>query len=220
MKNNWKQDYARYKSFFLNIWSLYNAKPNVRAYLELILSIVTIIGFSLFAIKPTVITILELNKEIKSKENTVFKMQTKIRNLQTASNVLQDNVSSLTLINQAVPKSAQTDFFIKQIENTALSNSVSITSFSTSDTQIVGGETIKSKKNVGNQISANELKFTLTLKASDYPSIFAFIEDVEKFRRPVKIDGLTLNSTSSDTGRSVNLTINGRAPFILEIEKN
>jgi len=80
MNDNWKKGYSRYKELFLNTIHLYYSKPNIKIYLELILSITTIICFSLFAIKPTILTIIQLNKEIKSKEETLAKINQKISN--------------------------------------------------------------------------------------------------------------------------------------------
>ena len=74
MEKGWKRDYSRYKEFFLNIWRVYNTKPSLKIYLELILSLSTVAVFAVFAIKPTVLTIIELNKEISSKEETISKL--------------------------------------------------------------------------------------------------------------------------------------------------
>ena len=78
MESGWKQNSSRYRELFKNLIRLYNTKPNIKAYLELILTISTVIVFALFAIKPTILTILDLNKEINSKEATVSKLKQKI----------------------------------------------------------------------------------------------------------------------------------------------
>ncbi len=50
MQTGWKKDYTRYKDFFLNVLNAYNNKPNLKIYLELFLSLTTIVAFSIFAI--------------------------------------------------------------------------------------------------------------------------------------------------------------------------
>jgi len=95
MAQTWKRDYTRYKNFFLNVLSIYNSKPNLRVYLELVLTLGTIIMFVIFAIKPTILTIIDINNEIKNKEAIISSLEKKITDLQTASSILQKEESNL-----------------------------------------------------------------------------------------------------------------------------
>lgn len=208
MKNNWKRDYKRYQGFFLNILSIYNSRPNLKTYSELLLSLSTVIVFALFAIKPTVLTIIELNKELKIKEETSTKLKQKIKNLQVISNLLQSESQNIEFIDQAVPVVPEPDIFIRQIEIISQENSISILGFSTSDVILFGKE-IEGKK------IQSELPFTLSATGS-YQNIYSFIAKLENLRRPIKFDSFVINSNRTEDGKVLVLTVTGSVPFLLK----
>ena len=113
-------------------------KTKFKIYLELILSLSTVLIFSLLAIKPTVLTIIELNKEIKAKQETSLNLKQKIKNLQTANNLMQNELENIIYIHQAIPDNATPETIIKQIENVAQENSLQILGFSTSEVTLLG----------------------------------------------------------------------------------
>ncbi len=216
MATGWKKDYFRYKDFFLNIITLYKVKPNLAKYLELILSIVTIAMFAIFAIRPTVLTIIELNKEIKEKEETVTKLTQKIKNLQIASNILSKE-DRLPTILQAVPDRANPETFVKQLESLATSNSLSITSLSASDVSLIGKSKQRpNREGLSNlEENANELPFTITVSGS-YKNLFAFTQSIQNLRRPIQIDSYAINSNFIEDQKVLSLMISGRVPFLLK----
>lgn len=213
MNNNWRKDYFRYKNYFTSIVALYNTKPNLKIYLELILSLTTIIVFSFFAIRPTILTIIELNKEIASKENTIQLLKIKVKDLQTASSVLQTNIEGIRIISQAVPESANQDTLIRQLESMADVNSLKIIGLTTFDIVLIGDD--EKKKNTNELVSkdSEELSFTLSL-TGDFNEIFSFVKMIENLRRPVKIDIITVNTVTKDDNKEIVMTITGRVPFL------
>ncbi|MEK7168751.1 MAG: type 4a pilus biogenesis protein PilO [Patescibacteria group bacterium] len=204
MAQGWKKDYTRYKSFFLNVLGAYNAKPNLKIYLELMLSLGTIIVFAIFAIKPTIITIVDINNEIKAKEETIEKLQNKLVDLQTANSILKNEAQNLKLIDEAVPNSASLELVAKQIESLVSSNSINLTSLTSSDVKIKGQE----------EKTENELLVSFSVNG-DYQNLFAFLQSIENMRRPFKIDSLIFNiSKSVDEKKLITLTLSGTTPFI------
>ena len=83
----WRNSYLRYKTYFLNISSQYSKKADVRVFMELLLSLATVSLFAIFAIRPTLITIAELFKEIQGKKTTVAQLDEKIKNRAASSDV-------------------------------------------------------------------------------------------------------------------------------------
>lgn len=212
---SWQRDYLRYKSFFLDILRVYRERPDFRAYLELVLSLVAITIFSAFAIRPTILTILELNKEINTKEDTLAKLNTKITNLQSANEELVAVSEDLTYVKQAVPSLAEPEQFIRQIEGLTSKHSVSILGLSASDVVLLGsaGSVKRSKETVELPRNASEVPITLSVTAS-YPSLLSFLKDLENLRRPIKIDSLSFNSTQTDEVKKIILVISGRTPYL------
>lgn len=217
MATGWKKDYFRYKEFFLNVLNLYNTKPNLRIYLELTLSIFTIIIFAIFAIKPTILTVIELNNEIKSKTALVQELNTKIKNLQTAGQILQTNASDLLYLEQALPDTAKPDNLVKQFEVLALESNVKIVGISSSDVIINGMSNDKKKSGDQNSIALNadELAFSISISGG-YQSLINYLTKLESLRRPLKIDSIAINSTNTDNGKVISLLINGRTPYLNE----
>ena len=205
MGQGWKKDYTRYKGFFLNVLGAYNSKPNLKIYLELMLSLGTIIIFAIFAIKPTILTIIDINNEIKAKEATIEKLQKKLTDLQTASSILQNQSENLEFINEAIPSNANLEKVTKQIENLAILNSITLTSLTSSDVLIKG------------QVDKKENELPISFSVSgEYQNLFAFLQAIENTKRPFKIDSLIFNSTKSiDEKKLITLTISSLAPFII-----
>lgn len=204
MAQGWRKDYLRYKGFFLDILAIYNSKPNLKTYLELMLSLGTIMIFAVYAIKPTVLTIIELNNEIKSKENTVSLLIQKITNLKTASNILQKESQNLEFIENAVPSNADVEQLINQIEKIAVNNSVAIRNLSSSNVFLKGN----SDKKIENELP---LSFSIT---GNYQNLFQFLQTIETFRRPFKIDSFVFNSNiTADNEKFIVLTISGSVPY-------
>lgn len=220
MATDWRKNYQRYRGLLSFVLKIYNTKPNLKIYLELILSLSIITIFIVFAIKPTVLTIISLTKEIAKKEETVTQLKQKITNLQTANTVLQKETEKLALIDQAVPDTANPEVLAEQIELIANSQSLQILSFSVSDIILIGKDEGKKKakeyENLPN--NANELPFTISLTGS-YQGLFEFLKIVENLKRPLKIDTLTLNSNTIDTGKVLVMTVSGRTPFLYKYEE-
>lgn len=213
MRQSWKENYFRYKSFFLNILRIYNSKPNLKIYLELMLSITTIIIFSLFAIKPTALTIIDVFKQIEAKETTLEKLNKKLRNLQTASSEIQKLAADMSYISQAVPSDPKPDSLIKQFESLATLNSLKILGISVSDVSLVGKPQIKKSKPGQNTGGAQEVPFSISVSGS-YQGIVGFLMGLENLRIPIKTDGMIVNVSISDQNRTLVLTISGRSPYI------
>ena len=216
MANNWKNDYMRYKDFFLNVLQVYYAKPNIKIYLELILSLTTIIIFSIFAIKPTILTIIELNKEIQTKENTITEIKQKLIDLQKVNDIMQNEAEKLARIETAIPSSATPENIILEMERLANKNSLQILNLSMSEVTIMGNEKLK-KKGADNleklPLEADELPFNVSLSGS-YQNLVLLISDIENQIRPIKIDSLTINTSTTDEGKVLILTVAGRLPFV------
>lgn len=207
MAQGWKKDYSRYKGFFLNVLRIYKSKPNLRIYLELMLSLGTIIIFSIFAIKPTILTIIDLNNEIKGKESTVLRLKQKIVNLKVASNILQEESQNLEFIDKAVPSNADVEQLINQLAKIAIANSVEIKNLSSAD--------ILLKDGLKKEVKFNEFELPINFSLiGPYQNLFQFLQSIENLIRPVKIDSLIFNSSNTvDNIKVIVLTVGGKVPY-------
>lgn len=220
MATEWKKDYLRYKGFFLNILNFYNTKPNLKIYLELTLSLITILVFSIFAIKPTILTIIDLSKEIKDKEEKIEIMNKKIADLGIASNILEEESSRLPLILNSVPKKVDLDIMIKQFEISANNSGVEILSLSSSEVDLVETKRTETeqKRNSEKEFkkmpeNTTSIPFRISVTGS-YINLFSFLNELENLKRPIMFDSISLNSNIVNQEKALTLVVSGRLPYL------
>jgi len=212
----WRKSYRRYKSFFLDIYNIYKRRPDVKMFLEIILSLVTIGAFAAFALRPTALTITQLLEEIEAKEETIEKMDTKIRNLQTAQSVYNQELARLALLDQAVPENPTPEIFVRQIEGLASTRGVRVLGMSIGEIVLVGkteGKKKSSGKNTPLPKNAEEVSFSASIQG-DYQQLDTFFNDLNNLRRPLKIDSVNFNSAETEEGQTLVLVIQGRIPYL------
>ncbi len=210
------KNYHRYKDFFLNIASIYRSRPTVKAYLEIMLPLIAIIIFFLFAIQPTVLTILELNKEIKYREDSLAKMQQKINDLDKAGQVLFTYSEAIEKINRAIPNTPDPASILNQITILASLNSLTVTSLSTPEEIVIKGiaqEKISKKEESAFPESIKNLPVTITVSGK-YENINLFLSGMENMRRVIKFESLSINSSRSEENTTILLTINGDVAYL------
>src|SRR6185369_12987377 len=143
MALGWRGQYLRYREFFLNISALYKRRADLRAFLEVILSITTVVIFLLFALKPTALTIISLLQEIKEKQTTVAGLTQKVQDLNKANNAFAENQSFVPDIEESVATGPAPDAIVQQVEGIATKDSVNILGISVGQVTLVGTVPVK-----------------------------------------------------------------------------
>lgn len=217
MALGWRKEYIRYKSYFLNISGFYKKREDLRIFLEIILSLVAISFFGLFALRPTFLTIAQLIKEIKNKEETLVKMDLKIGNLQTAQKVLEEEAGKISILESSIPIVPQPDIFVRQIEGLASKNSVKIMGISVNGIVIKGNQTPNTDQK-SSEVSplpdgANGMGFSLSA-TGNYQNLISFIGNFQFLKIPVKIDILGINISKTEGGNILSFIITGRVPYL------
>ncbi|MBL7036351.1 type 4a pilus biogenesis protein PilO [Candidatus Microgenomates bacterium] len=212
MQDGWRKNYTRYKSYFLDISRVYKSRPDLKSFLEIILSLVTILIFALFAIKPTILTIIELTQEIKNKEDVVLKLDQKITNLKNASIIMEQFATTLPLIKQSVPDTANIDGAIGQVQGVAVESGVEILGISSSGITLLGSVDKKNTKQENLPQDAGEIPVTVSV-TGNYQNLQFFLSSIEKLRRPIKIDSFSINSSQTEEGNILVMVITGRFPY-------
>ena len=219
MALGWRKDYARYKGFFLNIVDFYKQKKDLLMFLEILLSMATIAIFSVFAIKPTAITIIELMKEIKSKEEELARMDNKLADLKNAQANYSKEAERIQLLDTAVPLNPAPVTFFRQIQGISSNDSANLESASIDEVVLVGD--VKVKKSKGEQESlpsgAEGISFYFDFKAN-FSALQSILSDLEYLRRPIRIDTLKISKQKIEdlTTDILDFTISGQAPYFRE----
>lgn len=215
MALGWKGQYLRYKDYFLNITDVYKKRTDIRMFLEVVLSIGAVTIFLLFALKPTAITIVGLLKEINEKELTISGLDKKIGDLATARKLFSQETPRIQKVETAVPTNPDIDVLVKQTQGLAAKNSVNLLSFSVGEITIFGPDQKKKTSLSSKALPQNAKEIPVTLSISGtYPSLILFINDMENFRRSIKIDTLTVSSSESAEGKTIVVIVSGRFPYL------
>lgn len=189
---------STYQRYFLNIISLYRQRRDIKAYLELLLSVISISILIVFAIKPTVVTITDLITRINSEKETANSLDTKIKNLGIAQNLYNQEESNINLLNSAVPDNADVATYIRQIEGLIQKNSLNTTSITVSQVPLIGSSSISTNATAG-------VSSSITVSGT-YENLQNFIKDLENLRRPAILTKVNLLST--DSGLTLTVTPN------------
>jgi Tfp pilus assembly protein PilO len=215
MALGWRKDYLRYRSYFLNIVGVYKQRKDLRMFLELLLTLATVSFFAAFALRPTLLTIIELLKEIDTKEETLTKMSTKIQNLQQAQTLFLQEQSRISLLETTIPDTPAPDAFVRQIEGVAASHPVNLLGVSMGEITLAGEEETKRGSDELEKLpeDAKAISFSLSV-SGQYSGIINFLSAIEQMRRPIKIDAINIISSELEGAQNLVLVITGRTPYL------
>src|SRR3989344_5547608 len=220
MNPGWRSNYLRYKSYFLNVIGRYRERADIRVYLEILLSLFTVSIFSIFALRPTLLTIAELIKEIEARKETLAKMEAKIENLAQAQSLLDRERPRVALLKTAVQEKYEPVILARQIEGLSLKHQSPILGLSAGKGVISGNGTSTSNQTENGEapVASENLEFSFETSASidQYTLLSNFLIDLEKLLMPVEIIGIRMNTQEKTEGKSIFLSIDGTLPYSMK----
>lgn len=182
------------------------AKPATAATLELFLSIGLVLILGVFAIQPTLMTMAELNAEIKEKEELSEQLSRKITSLQTAQGVYASFESRLPLLDEAVPSQPQLIRTLKIIEKLATENQVVIESIGVPR---IPDEELPERTAI---LDRQVLPITVSV-VGDYISIRSYVEALRNSRRSFVTETVTFNLQENRGTQRLSASITINAPY-------
>lgn len=204
MALGWKKDYLRYKSFFLNVLAIYKQRTDLHLFSEILLSLITILLFGIFALRPTLLTIAQLVKDIRGKEATLALMDQKINSLNRARAILAENEVEIQILEKVVPQIPEPDTLIRQIEGLISQNSVRLLGLSFDAINL---------KDQSSPEANPALNFSLSLDGN-YQTLSNLSRQLSQLRIPVRLDASKLNVIKTATAKSLNLIVSGQVPYL------
>src|SRR3989344_2050602 len=169
MAARWQQNYQLYRRYLRNLSLMYQRREDVQTYVELLLTMSVIIIFALFAIRPTFVTITELAVQIDSKEDTIEQLDQKIDSLSEAQDLFNQNRVAIALVDSTIPNEPLPDIFTRQFE----------------------GLTKKKEEVDLFPVDASSWEYSWDVGGS-YDKLFLLLKEIEKMRRPLFIDQISL----------------------------
>ncbi len=179
-------------------------QPVAKVSLELFLSIGAVMFFALFAIRPTLLTMSDLIKEIEDKTNLNEQLRQKTASLATAQTQYLNLQDRLFVLDQALPSQPEFENALKIIEKTASDNELVITSMQVNEIPQEADETIP---------FSQKTKITVPINVSvtgDYLAIRNFVESLQRNRRTLFVDSIifTVSEVNNNKQLKANITVN------------
>lgn len=200
-------------------------KPVAKVSLELLLSLSTVIFFAVFAIRPTLLTMSDLIKQIEDKQKLAQDLDKKIAALSSVQSEYLRLQPQLSLLDEAVPSSPQLLYTIKVIERLASEHGLVITNVNvpevppesgpatptlarTQTDQAVGtGET-----KINTQPRRVDLRISIKTKGN-YQDIRQFVEALQQYRRTLVVENVIFTIQEQQGTRALESVVNIVLPY-------
>ncbi len=191
---NYKQEYERYKKYYLSLDPLFK-KPENRAYTTVIFSFLAVSLFGWYAIRPTMQTIFMLKREISDKTEIDKKMENKISALIEAEANFETIQNDVPLLTQALPMDPDPIRALAQFRGLASDSGVSISALSVPPVVL---RTDPAKSNTPTTGKVNSVPISLSA-TGPYPNIKAFLTGIGNLRRITQIAAMSFTPKSDST---------------------
>lgn len=201
-------------------------QENTRIITTLIFTFFALAFFGIFAIKPTITTIIELRKKLADNKLVSEQLNLKIQSLSALQSQYQELNSDLPIVFDAIPQSPHTTQLLSQVLGLARQKNVSVSSIETGQVVLFADQTQANIDQTAGQIGITQIEttqpeennilptednadndtLTFTLKADgSYEDLLDFTQSLTKIQRIIKIDSLSINSSSNDGNLSINI---------------
>lgn len=215
MDPNQPEKYHRYRRYFVDISRFYQ-KKKARVYTGIVLSILAVAFFLFFAIRPTLVTITSLLKEIKDKREIAEQLEDKINALNSAQIEYQRIEKDLYLIDESLPVNADVSLLLRQLEALARKNNVALGPIQFEETILKGEEVTpanKTKKKTEVGEAAQSVNFSLAV-AGNYNQLKSFLGALTRLRRLVLVDAFAFQTGKKEEG--LVLSLNAKAYYLIK----
>lgn len=190
------------------------ANPIARVSLELFLTIGTILFFALVAIKPTLVTMSDLVKEIEDKTELEQKLNQKLAALASAQVEYQSLGDRIERLDEAIPSSANLIELLKIIEKTCSEEMVIIESMTVSSIPDEIGENDLENFGLASfaQVKREMLSIRLTV-IGNYQAIRNLTEKLRQNRRLMLVESISFNVEDNRGEKTLQATLTIETPY-------
>lgn len=175
------------------------SEVKTQKFTNIVLTLIALSLFGVFAINPTLSTIARLQKEIEDSEVISQKLEEKIAALDSLQQAYSRLENDVPIVFESIPKSPLVPLFIGQIQAVAKSSNIHVSQLRNSQVDLFG-ENGDSKKYYS-------YSFSLTGEGL-YEDIIKFMENVISIQRIVNIDESSISREKSEGG-SLRLNFQG-----------
>ncbi|HSX09244.1 MAG TPA: type 4a pilus biogenesis protein PilO [Candidatus Saccharimonadales bacterium] len=192
-KNLSATKYREYLKLLPNI-----QQENTSNFVALVLTLIALCFFGIFAINPTLSTIFSLKKQLADDTAVDQQLETKINNLSSLEQQYNVLGSNLTNIYNAVPQNPNAPLLTAQVAAVAQKHNLTLTSYRVAEVQLVADTKIS---------KVQSFIFTLQVQGN-YNDMIAFTQELSKLTRIITVESMEIGRTTQDN--SLELTLRGR----------
>lgn len=176
---------GRYRRYYRQIGEI-AAKPKTRAYFTAVFSFLAVSLFGLYAVLPTMRTILFLRREIVDKTKVNQQMEDKITALIESQAAYEAVSENLAFISDAIPETAKPVELALSLRNLSRITAASTSAVQIASVPLVGGEATASAER-----SSDSPSFPITvIMDGSYVSLKSFIDGLLSLKRILTIDSM------------------------------
>lgn len=183
-------------------------QPLAKVSTELILSAVTIIFFAILAIRPTLLTMTELIKEIEDKKKLDVELQNKIVALSTAQEQWLAVGEDLGVLTTAVPDQLDLVNSLKIIELLASERKIVIDTMLVSQLPVGTGQEITK----ATQLKRQDVYVQVVL-IGDYPSIRDLVEELRTAQQTFLVNAISFKVNDQRGQKTLEATLTLQLPY-------
>ena len=211
----------KYALYFQKVGLLYK-RPEIKASLEVILSVFTITILIFAAIRPTLTNIVSLQKKITDQEAVNKKADNKIAQLLSAEKQLKEFGSSLVLFDNAVPDNFSYSDSAKRLEYIAKINSLNIDSLNFSGSSLLSGKKLTADWSSKialpgtDNLILDQVAFSVIGKPAD---VLNYLRQIENMDRLVVLNNVSLAKQIGVSKMEDTLRATGKVSFYFYFEK-
>lgn len=174
----------------------------------IVLTLIALSLFGIFAINPTVSTITELRRELVDNESVVESMSTKIRSLNTLQTEYNTISPDLPLLEAALPAQPQAPALTGQLQALGEQNGVQVIRIQVETIPLIG----KGKDQKPSPTGDYSYGFSVTVHGTE-SQIDTFLTAVTNFDRIITLQQITLSAIPDQTDKW-QLFLKGQAYYI------
>lgn len=200
MKNK-SELYSRYFTHIKPITKL----PIVKNYGPIIFTLLTVAILTIFAIKPTIETILVLQKKLADSNEVLQKVTQKANNLSQGKKNYDNMDQNIKVkISTAIPDSVNLKSVIQNLEQIAKTHEASVSALQIQP--FIVDTKIADKTKV-----LDEIAFTFNTEGA-YKDLIAILQDIKSSSRLISINSISLSKTTD--GTSLIMSLSGKVYYL------
>lgn len=201
--------YQKFRRYYRSLEPIFE-QPKTRIYTAIIFSFLAISLFGWYAIRPTIQTILTLQKEIEDKKILNQQMEQKIADLIEVQSAYELAKPLIPLIKDAIPANSEPIDAVFQVRQLTGTTTATVSSLQVSSVPLLSQKDT-TKPSAATILKTNDFNITAIIHG-DYMNIEQYLKGILSMRRILTIQNINIKpddqfGNSPTTGKNLRLNV-------------